>query len=190
MRKQNRFDRYFAWSYSDSADQKHKDGYFIINIINKNTAKPELKKINVCKFCLEYLSFDGFSVSWSKDKKENYVKGFTPETFFKTYGVNSTIITKPTTPPDRPIDIYPPDWGKISQAYKIHIDWTCQSCRKNLSAKYLQRFLHVHHINGLKYENHPSNLKGLCIYCHAKEPAHGRLKATPDYAAFKKIFPD
>jgi len=37
------------------------------------------------------------------------------------------------------------------------------------------RFLHVHHRNGQKHDNADTNLKVLCIACHAEEPMHGPL---------------
>ena len=35
--------------------------------------------------------------------------------------------------------------------------------------------LHVHHIDGVKWNNNSNNLKVLCIDCHSKHPGHDRI---------------
>jgi hypothetical protein len=47
-------------------------------------------------------------------------------------------------------------------------------------------YLHTHHIDGNKANNHPNNFKALCIACHSEQPGfgHQRLKHSPDYRVF------
>ena len=52
----------------------------------------------------------------------------------------------------------------------------------------MQRYLHVHHINGLKYENNDENLKAVCVHCHALEPSHGHVTAMRQYREFEPIW--
>jgi 5-methylcytosine-specific restriction endonuclease McrA len=61
-------------------------------------------------------------------------------------------------------------------------------CRRNLSKPENQRFLHAHHIDADKSDNRPSNIKLLCIYCHAKAFNHSQLLETKDYKEYCKRF--
>lgn len=49
----------------------------------------------------------------------------------------------------------------------------------------MQRYLHVHHMNGLKNENGDKNLKAVCVRCHALEPSHSRITAMRQYREFE-----
>src|SRR5229473_1406916 len=51
------------------------------------------------------------------------------------------------------------------------------------------RFLHAHHIDADKSDNHSSNIKLLCIRCHALEFQHAHVKENPDYSLFCAKFP-
>jgi hypothetical protein len=45
----------------------------------------------------------------------------------------------------------------------------------------------VHHINGLKSDDSPENLRVLCIGCHAEQPSHGHMRSMPDYRSYRRI---
>ncbi len=49
----------------------------------------------------------------------------------------------------------------------------------------MQRYLHVHHMNGLKNENSDKNLKAVCVHCHALEPSHSHITAMRQYREFE-----
>ncbi|SDY54812.1 HNH endonuclease, partial [Nitrosomonas sp. Nm33] len=83
-----------------------------------------------------------------------------------------------------PLNMYSDDWDEISQKIRSGYDWHCQKCNIDLSAKADRKWLHVHHINGLKYDNNRENLKVLCIKCHSEEPSHAHIKNIPDYIDF------
>ncbi|WP_107818437.1 HNH endonuclease [Nitrosomonas eutropha] len=60
----------------------------------------------------------------------------------------------------------------------------CQSCRSDFSAPSKRKWLHVHHINGLKHDNNKSNLAVLCISCHAQQPNHEHMINNAGYRKF------
>lgn len=70
---------------------------------------------------------------------------------------------------DIEIDIegYVKDWHKISREYRKLSGYKCESCNIKIDNRFDQRFLHVHHHDGDKTNNNKSNLKCLCILCHA-----------------------
>lgn len=62
---------------------------------------------------------------------------------------------------------YTKDWDAISKAYREKHDYTCENCGLRIENDYDRQYMHVHHINGKKENNKESNLKCLCLYCHA-----------------------
>lgn len=84
-----------------------------------------------------------------------------------------------------PINDYPPDWKQIADKYKEDQGWQCEACYLDLDNQ--KSFLHVHHKNGLKYDNDPENHLALCIACHADEPQHQHLKSLSDYEECRRM---
>ena len=87
-------------------------------------------------------------------------------------------------------DIYLPsgyhkNFKTWSKQYRNFRNYTCESCHIRLVGKD-RYYLHTHHIDGNKANNHPRNFKALCIYCHAQQPGkgHRKLKYSPDYYVF------
>lgn len=62
---------------------------------------------------------------------------------------------------------YTKDWDAISKQYREKHDYTCETCGLKIENEYDRQYMHVHHINGKKVNNQESNLKCLCLYCHA-----------------------
>ena len=79
-----------------------------------------------------------------------------------------------------------------SELYRKFRNYTCEECNIRLAGKD-KYYLHTHHIDGNKANNHPNNFKALCISCHAEQPGQGhqRLKNTPAYREYiTQIRPD
>ena len=66
---------------------------------------------------------------------------------------------------------YTKDWEKISTAYRISKDYTCERCGLHIDNVFDRQYMHVHHRDGNKLHNHTSNLECLCIRCHAHTDA-------------------
>jgi len=62
---------------------------------------------------------------------------------------------------------YVRNWQKISRAYKTDKDYTCEHCTIRMEVPYDKRYIHAHHRNGDKLNNHRANLQCLCVLCHS-----------------------
>ncbi len=92
---------------------------------------------------------------------------------------------------------YTHDWENISKERKEYFKWRCQNqknCFYNKISHHdlstSKKYLHTHHINADKSNNHHENLKVLCIECHAKQFLHGHIKQTPQYKDFLQLKKD
>ncbi|SCH44161.1 MULTISPECIES: HNH endonuclease signature motif containing protein [unclassified Romboutsia] len=59
---------------------------------------------------------------------------------------------------------YTRDWANVAQSYMISKGWACEEC--GLDCSLTKYYLHVHHINGNRYNNSYRNLKSLCRKCY------------------------
>lgn len=62
---------------------------------------------------------------------------------------------------------YTRDWEKVSHNYRENKNYTCEECGLRIDDPYDRQYMHCHHISGEKTDNDTSNLKCLCLYCHA-----------------------
>lgn len=176
MRNNGRFDRYVV---SDRDD----DVFFI-----RIDAGPlRQTKLSVCQNCLDKLSWDGFSLENTKEKRYGVVQSFTLRRFFERYPRALIPVLPKHTVDTAPINDYPLNWDDISNELRRQLGYRCQECEIHLSAEF-RRFLHVHHLNGLKYDTSPNNLRCLCIECHSKSYGHSHMRSLPEYAEFRNLF--
>lgn len=61
---------------------------------------------------------------------------------------------------------YSHDWKKIARAIRKRDNYTCQKCETPFPKS--SKLLHVHHLDGKKFNNSDSNLITLCASCHPK----------------------
>ena len=73
---------------------------------------------------------------------------------------------------------YTRDREYISRELREKQNYTCENCGLKIEDDYDKQFMHVHHINGDKTNNDESNLKCLCLYCHAHVDDHHYRKLT------------
>lgn len=83
---------------------------------------------------------------------------------------------------------YTKDWDVISKQYREKHNYTCENCGMKIDDVYDRQYIHVHHINGDKLNNKESNLKCLCLYCHAH--VDDRHKKNLTTGANKYIYQD
>ena len=73
----------------------------------------------------------------------------------------------------QPSNVYPLDWSRLAGRIKAERNYTCEDCACKKDGK---SELHLHHIDGNKFNNTPVNLKVLCWKCHTKYHSHMRKK--------------
>lgn len=139
------------------------DRNFKIYSANHKGPEPEVP-LQVCQYCLGHLNYKNSRES-SSIRYRN-AKEFDMAEFFSTY--SSAFTRMPRAMADDPIG-YTEDWDEISRRVREEYDYQCQECDINLHEH--KSLCHVHHINGVKSDNSPDNLRVLCLDCHRK--AHG-----------------
>jgi len=178
MKSNGRFARYVA--------SEREEGSFFVRM---NGGSLNKMKLPVCQNCLEKLAWKGFSKDvLSLRAKQEAVDTFSIQEFFRKYPHS----LHPQIPEEKaetaPANEYPLNWDEISSALREQLGFICQSCNLVLGENN-KRYLHVHHINGVKKDCRVENLKCLCVSCHAQQPLHENLQNSPDLIEFRKIFP-
>jgi hypothetical protein len=178
MRERKRFNSRYVVS-------TRTDGIFNLNIINGVKTVTKLTQLAVCQNCLGNLSFNGFRMYWGRPQRTGAVRSFSLDEFFRQYP-RSLHIQKPKYNSDTaPLNTYSPEFERIGKAVRAAAGFRCESCDVDLSAEAHKRFLHTHHIDGDKSNNDSTNLKALCLVCHAKE--HPGMKALPEFKRFQGL---
>lgn len=154
-----------------------KDGKFIVNVLESGLLvdKKTEAEILICKNCLN-------AIGQNCEPNQFVISDF--------FTNNSNSISNMPKYSDltSPINAYNPDWDKTALKVKERDNWTCQECFKVLSKSNRQKFLHAHHIDADKSNDHFTNLISLCICCHSMKPGHSCLQQLPEFNEFKSLF--
>lgn len=169
MRKGGRFNRYVATAGTD--------GSFVVQPKNEFTEKWEEEmqsRLLPCRLCLSALNYDNYN-SISAESKNLLVNNFpidemleTLKPIFRCLPIYSNATM--------PAADYSSDWPKISIHARQASNWLCDCCGVRLEKKTGKGLLHVHHKDGIRGNNRPSNLRVLCAGCHKNQPYHGHMK--------------
>jgi hypothetical protein len=137
------------------------------------------REMRVCKNCLQNLNYKGYGRHGTSTAKTVY-RQFSLEEFFEIYGETHFHEKPDYTEYTSPVNEYADNFNDISTRYRRSQDWTCEECDLDLSDD--RQWLHTHHKDHIKSNNSRSNLKALCLRCHAE--IHPQLKNMPQYRQF------
>jgi hypothetical protein len=181
MRKEGRYERYVV--------SQRTDGTFRMNFLDGHSkAQSEICELKVCRYCLGFLSYKGYSHT---DHKRHVIHStFSLSEYFALYPKSLIAALPLHTDDTAPINDYAVGFGETSTRYRSEHGWTCENekCRVDLCYPSHHKYLHTHHVNAQKHDDRRENHKALCIRCHAEEPMHTHLKNSPDYREFMNIY--
>lgn len=172
MFRNNRKKRYYK--------AQRTDGKFKYAVIDNNQTVYESgeQELYVCQYCLGVLR---------NLTEENYaVENFKPNDVFDTNMNPPTIPNTFDLECNAVPNIYQADWREIATQAKRQANWKCEKCGGDFEEN--RKFLHCHHVDSMRTNNRSSNLKVLCIRCHANEPNHRHLTNTPTYKEYEERY--
>jgi hypothetical protein len=180
MRAQNRFGRYVVAA--------NVTGEFTLNQIRRTgSVKATTERLHVCQNCLLHLRYDGFDKSMPFTMKRLIRDQFSLPIFFQRYPHDVIFESDAEDELTAPLNDYTGDFGMHATAAKLRARYCCEGCGVSLVDRRKRRYLHAHHLNSIKYDNSPDNLRVLCILCHASQPGHDHMRELGDYAAYLQL---
>lgn len=167
------------------------DGKFSIQRIRNEAAVKSEETLDVCQHCLDELHYQSFSRRSSTPVRNEIVRNFSLRKYFEEFGRSCVWAIPKFDAVHAPTNIYSHHFYGIAKAIKAKRGYRCEGpdCRIDLSEPEDQRFLHAHHIDADKSDSHPTNIKLLCIRCHAGQFQHAHMKDNPDYSIFCRKYP-
>lgn len=161
------------------------DGQFKINLLDDNVIvkKDLIEPLKVCKNCLEQINYQKYKVHPYRIKQGIYEDFQLEEYFamFRNTELNTGLFRNAN---NAPLNVYNKNFDLKSKTIREQKNYECNDCGINMSKQEHRKFAHVHHRDGDKSNDNPTNLEVLCIECHSNQPGHERLKYNPDYRAF------
>jgi hypothetical protein len=167
------------------------DGKFSIQRIRGEVKIRSDESLDVCQRCLDELFYKSFSLQMPSSQRARIVQNFSLKGFFEEYGKSCVWAVPRFDAVHAPTNIYSTQFYRIAKTLKEKRGYRCEEvvCRIELSKPADRRFLHAHHVDSDKSDNHPTNIRLLCIRCHAEQFQHSHLRDNPDYAIFCAKFP-
>lgn len=156
--------------------------YTFTNSHGISIATNEFQKLNVCKNCLaKFLHRPASDTDVANfDLKDFHKKG---NNFF-----DDDISDMEQGEYAQP-NVYSRTWDRISTQIKKKRNYICEECGYKPKNQSHQKFIHTHHVNGNKQNNHEDNLRVLCIKCHSNiDSYHARIKASAIFKEFIAIY--
>jgi len=167
MMRANRYNRYVFTARSET-------GLFRVEPWDNETKtrlEEIMAKLAPCKNCLKELNYDSYE-TLSSVKRNEMVNNFDLESFLENYKPIFRCLPL-YTPETFPEGNYTKNWARKSEEIRVQAGWACSCCKVVLDKN--RGLLHVHHKDGNRGNERPSNLRVLCVLCHKKQPLHGGM---------------
>lgn len=178
MRRQNRYSRYVATNSTS--------GSFRVDVFTDD-ARSGTKEIDarllVCKNCLLELNYMDYRMKSAKGR-DSIWQNFDVGEFLQKYDTSVAVMPAHGVD-DYPGSSYAPSWKQTSKDIRALRGYRCEHCGVRLSE--YRPALHVHHRNGIKGDERPSNLAVLCAICHSEQPAHRHMYVDPDISEIIRL---
>jgi hypothetical protein len=181
MKAKGRQNRYVA--------SRRIDGQFEVDLTTRDgKVSRQTVPLDVCQRCLNHLGWKGFAADLRKAERRKRVRDFSLADFFQEKRASLVRERPKWTPETMPSASYSDDFAQVTSSMREGAGWRCSKCKRQFKRFWHKQYLHTHHRNGVKGDNSPENLSVLCLYCHANEPHHERMKHTPQYKTFIALF--
>ena len=92
-----------------------------------------------------------------KNEEKAVVAAFKLKDFFGCFGKSYIVDSPSHTDETAPINIYDANFHLIAQRIKEKRKYRCDKCGTDFSS--YRKFLHAHHVNGLKHDNSDGNIE-------------------------------
>ena len=174
MKRKNRFERYVVTNRYRGPFRMH------LHCRATNTVYETELDLKVCKNCLEALNWEGYRSAKNDNSRQEIWRSFSREVFLERY--SPTFSARPKRRDTDAPDTYSPNWDFIRDEALRRANYRCEECgvRVPMEKKWL---LDVHHINGVKSDNNPENLRVLCKLCHNRQPNHQHYRVNSQVRA-------
>ena len=168
MKSIKRFERYVVTNETNGA--------FLVFPYNWETKTQKKEKIICklypCKNCLKQINYQDYN-SVHGSLKSDIFENFSIKDFFDEF--SAIFRDLPTSIMSSHGQEYPSNWASLSSSVRRLKKWACDCCQAKFDDN--KKFLHVHHINGIRSDCSSKNLRCLCLLCHSKQPKHGHMRA-------------
>ena len=165
------------------------DGYFAINRVNIwGRTEHDVLRLVVCEYCLDALSFDGFSHDMPEFERRKIAHSFSMARYFKRYPKCLVVTDSEREAEAETSNGYVRDHSEFGARMKRERGYKCDRCKIALAVPSLHKFLHVNYSDEARRNPKPKNVSVLCLRCHADLPKHEHIKSSLEYREFVRRF--
>ncbi|MBA5245845.1 HNH endonuclease [Marnyiella aurantia] len=131
------------------------------NYWSRDRSKHVQAELQICKVCAKHLR-NHYKISMGTNTFNNFILALEESSRTKQTLVDSSG--------------YIINWRQVSHCFRDLKRFTCEKCGYKANNEQHYKYLHTHHISGVKTDNQRSNLQCLCVKCHSEVDDHHQKK--------------